>query len=44
MCRCEDRPCCGHGDDDPNSEFGDMTDQEIKEEVMRRMMDDDYED
>lgn len=41
-CDCEDYPCCGHGDDDPTSEFGDMTDQEIKETVMARMMNDDY--
>lgn len=41
-CDCEDYPCCGHGDDDPTSEFSDMTDQKIKETVMARMMDDDY--
>ena len=40
-CNCEDYPCCGHTDNDESSPYADMTDDEIKEEVYRRMQEED---
>jgi hypothetical protein len=39
-CDYEDYPCCGHTDQDAESPYADMTDEEIKQMVYDRDPDD----